>query len=66
MTRKILLQIRLTADEKSGFESAASIAGIHLSAWVRERLRISATQELAKIGQLPPFLKPITIESNES
>jgi len=66
MKRPKQVLIRLSDDEKVGFESAAGVAGIKLSAWVRERLRIAATQELAKIGQLPPFLKPITIQENES
>lgn len=55
------LQIRLTATEKLGFEQAAAIAGIPISAWVRERLRESAIRELERIGQRAPFIPNISM-----
>jgi hypothetical protein len=61
MTRKDVLQLRLTDEEKLAFENAAAVSGIPLSAWARERLRIAATQELANIGQRAAFLKPIPL-----
>jgi len=43
--------------EKQGFREAADIAGITLSAWIRERLRTAAKQELEREGREVPFLK---------
>ena len=52
-----LLQVRLEASEKKGFEQAAKMADIPLSEWVRERLRGIATEELGELGKKPKFLK---------
>ena len=52
-----VLQIRLSPAEKDGFQGAAKIAGIALSAWVRERLRWAATRELKEAGCDVPFLR---------
>jgi hypothetical protein len=51
------LQIRLQPREKESFEMAAQLAGLGLSAWVRERLRRAAMRELEGIGRQIPFLK---------
>jgi hypothetical protein len=51
-----LLQIRLEVLEKQAFEDAASLAGLALSAWVRERLRLSARRELEESGRTVAFL----------
>ena len=51
-----LLQLRLTGAEKQGFAEAADIAGLALSAWVRERLRRAARQELEDARRDIPFL----------
>ena len=51
-----ITQIRLLATEKAGFEAAAGLAGLSLSAWMRERLRSVAKEELAEHGQTPAFL----------
>ena len=40
------LDIRLTEVEKTGFSDAAELAGLELSAWIRERLRLIAKKEL--------------------
>jgi hypothetical protein len=56
------VQIRLTASEKRGFEIAAELAGIPISAWVRERLRLAAIHELESAGQRVPFVPPFTVE----
>ena len=53
------LLVRLEALEKDAFESAAEMAGVPLSAWVRERLRWAATKELQNAGRDVPFLKPV-------
>lgn len=56
------LEVRLEPGEKEGFRAAADIAGIDLSAWVRERLRRAARQELEE-AQLPiPFLAHVLKE----
>lgn len=54
--RPLALQIRVTEDEKAGFEAAADLAGITVSAWVRERLRRAAIEELRGARQDVPFL----------
>ena len=58
MSRPLALQIRVTEDEKAGFEAAAELAGITVSAWVRERLRRAAVEELRGARQEVPFLDP--------
>lgn len=55
MTRGQVLQIRLTEDEKQGFQQAAQLAGLPLSAWTRERLRLAAIRELESAGRKVPF-----------
>jgi hypothetical protein len=57
-----VVQIRVRPSEKSAFTLAAEIAGISLSAWVRERLRQTAARELESAGRKIPFLKDITLE----
>lgn len=52
-----LMQLRLQPDEKLAFQEAADLAGIPLSAWVRERLRWAATRELEQASRPIPFLK---------
>jgi hypothetical protein len=59
MTKAQVLQIRLTDAEKQGFQMAADLAGIPLSAWVRERLRFASIRELESAGQKIPFIEPI-------
>lgn len=50
------LQVRINEAEKAGFDAAAELAGIDLSAWVRERLRATARKELAAADLNVPFL----------
>ena len=54
-----VLQIRITGSEKEGFELAAALAGISLSSWVRERLRLTAIRELEGAGRKVPFVPEI-------
>jgi hypothetical protein len=56
-----ILQIRVTDSEKEGFELAAVLAGISLSSWVRERLRLSAIRELESAGRRVPFVPEIPL-----
>jgi hypothetical protein len=54
-----LLQIRVSGSEKEGFELAALLAGVSLSSWVRERLRMTAIRELEGAGRKVPFVPDI-------
>jgi hypothetical protein len=55
------LQIRITDQEKEGFELAAALAGITLSSWVRERLRLTAIRELEGAGRRVPFVPELPL-----
>jgi hypothetical protein len=52
-----LLQLRVQPSEKEGFQQAADLAGVALSAWVRERLRAAARRELMDAGEQAPFYR---------
>jgi hypothetical protein len=56
-----LLQLRITDAEKEGFELAALLAGVSLSSWVRERLRLTAIRELEGAGRRVPFVPEIPL-----
>lgn len=58
------LLIRLLQQEREAFEIAANAAGVSLSAWVRERLRSAAIQELQQIGKRAQFLEHIPLRSH--
>ena len=49
------LDIRLEASEKQSFKDAADLAGLDLSSWVRERLRVVARHELESAGMAVAF-----------
>jgi uncharacterized protein (DUF1778 family) len=51
-----ILKLRLQTEEKQAFQDAADLAGIALSAWVRERLRKTARRELDEAGKKIAFL----------
>lgn len=57
MAKDFRLYIRLTDPEKQAFQMAAEIAGIPLSAWVRERLRLAAIRDLELAGRVAPFVQ---------
>ena len=61
MAKQQVLQIRLTDKEKQGFQAAADLAGIPLSGWVRERLRLAAIRDLEGAGQRIPFIEPLRL-----
>jgi hypothetical protein len=50
------LDIRLSVAEKQAFRDAADLAGLDLSAWVRERLRTAARKELDGADRPVAFL----------
>lgn len=51
-----VLQVRMAASEKQAFAEAAELAGLALSAWVRERLRHAAREELESAARPVSFL----------
>lgn len=51
------LDVRLEPAEKEAFKNAADLAGLPLSTWVRERLRLAARRELEDADMVVPFLK---------
>jgi uncharacterized protein (DUF1778 family) len=53
-TETILVRVR--PEEKQAFQEAADIAGIPMSAWVRERLRWASVRELEDAGKVAAFL----------
>ena len=55
------LLIRLTPQEKKGFQLSADIAGISLSSWIRERLRLAAIRELEQAHKKIPFIPEIPL-----
>jgi antitoxin component of RelBE/YafQ-DinJ toxin-antitoxin module len=57
MIKAIRLDMRIEESEKEGFRAAAELAGLDLSAWIRERLRQVARKELEGAGMAIPFLK---------
>jgi len=59
--KKENLQIRLTEAEKDGFAAAAAVAGIPLSSWVRERLRLAAIRDLESAGRRVPFVQELPL-----
>jgi uncharacterized protein (DUF1778 family) len=60
-----IVQIRVSDEEKQGFQLAADLAGISLSSWVRERLRLAAIRDLESAGQKIPFVPPVALERSD-
>lgn len=58
-TKKLTIQIRLTAAEKDTFSDAAELAGVSMSAWVRSSLLSKAADELKRVGRDVPYLDAI-------
>ncbi len=61
MEKSFVVQIRVTEEEKNGFTQSADLAGISLSSWVRERLRLTAIRELESAGRQIPFVSNVSI-----
>lgn len=55
------LKIRMDAAEKQAFRDAAEVAGLPVSAWMRERLRRAAVRELEEAARPIAFLPPLEI-----
>lgn len=58
--------LRLSLEEKDAFSIAADLAGIPLSAWVRERLRLAAIRDLEGAGRSVPFVSPVRLRSSNA
>ena len=50
------LELRLDVTEKQAFKDAATLSGMALSVWVRERLRKAARKELEDADKPVAFL----------
>jgi hypothetical protein len=61
-----VLQLRVAEAEKQGFQAAANLAGIPLSSWVRERLRLAAIRDLESAGQQIPFIEPLDLPARNA
>ncbi len=55
--KKDFLKLRVQDEEKRAFQAAATLAGLSLSAWARERLRRAARVDLESAGQQIPFIR---------
>ena len=66
MSKKAVVQIRVSPAEKDGFVQAASLAGISLSSWMRERLRLAAIRELEAARRKVPFVAPLPLEAPDA
>jgi hypothetical protein len=54
-----VIKVRVGTAEKQAFQEAADIAGIGMSAWIRERLRRAAIRELEEMARpIPLFSSP--------
>jgi uncharacterized protein (DUF1778 family) len=58
-TKSDYLDMRLEPAEKATFRAAAELAGLDLSAWIRERLRTIARKELEGASRPVPFLQKL-------
>ena len=56
-----MLKVRVDSLEKEAFEEAAAIAGLRVSVWIRERLRLSAIRELESVGRKVPFVERVPL-----
>lgn len=55
-TKSDVMLVRMEPGEKRAFKDAAELAGIPVSAWVRERLRRTARIELEDAGKQVAFV----------
>ena len=55
--KTVSVEVRMQPEEKTTFQEAAELAGIPLSAWIRERLRKAARIELEDAGRKVAFIK---------
>jgi hypothetical protein len=65
MAKPEIVQIRVSEPEKQAFQLSADLAGISLSSWVRERLRLAAIRELESAGKKIPFVDALALGGAE-
>ena len=65
MEKSFVIQIRVTEAEKDGFTQSADLAGISLSSWVRERLRLASIRELESAGRQIPFVANVSLKPKQ-
>ena len=53
--------LRLSKQEKKAFKLSAKLAGVPLSVWMRERLRLVAIRELESANFKVPFIEDIEV-----
>lgn len=53
--------MRVRPSERLAFQMCADLAGISLSSWFRERLRLAAIRELESAGRPVPFVDEIPL-----
>ncbi len=66
MAKPEIVQIRVSDEEKQSFQLAADLAGISLSSWVRERLRLAAIRDLESAGRKIPFVEAIKMGAQDA
>ena len=66
MEKSLVIQIRVSEPEKDGFAQAADLAGISISSWVRERLRLAAIRELESAGRQIPFVPNVPLRTKQN
>ena len=62
--KTVHLDMRIGVDEKHAFKEAADLAGLALSAWIRERLRTAARKELEDADRPVAFLSDASREGS--
>ena len=54
-----VLYTRVSVEEHHAFQVASRLAGVKVSQWARERLRVAAIQELRSCGEEVAFLEEV-------
>lgn len=62
-SRNLTVEFRVSELEKQSFQDAADLAGIDLSAWIRERLRTAAIRDLERAGRRIPFVEAVPLRA---
>lgn len=57
MAKDEIIPLRVSPEEKEGFNRAAEIAGMTLSAWIRQHLRKASVKELGAVNEKAKFAK---------
>jgi predicted HicB family RNase H-like nuclease len=60
-----IIPVRVNRAEKESFQQCADLAGVSLSSWVRERLRMAAIHDLERAGRPIPFVEAVPIGGNK-